>query len=200
MWKRRCLPRARTSRTLRPARSVVARRGTLKSVRTSTSPPKARSRRVAARWTVSPSGIATRLEAEAAGAEPASCGRKEFADRGSQDRLPVHPLDVERPEGASPRRLAHLVDRPTHLALIVGEREHRPPPCLQVRDEPAPDEHYVGAGLATGTVTFDGALGPLEGRAVLVCGIGRREHDRVRILGVIEERAHPVHRSHEREL
>src|SRR5215204_5363772 len=53
----RCLPRAATSRTAWPLRSAVANRGTRKSVATRRWPARAACMRVAARKTVSPSGI-----------------------------------------------------------------------------------------------------------------------------------------------
>ncbi len=53
----RCLPRGATSRTVRPARSTVAYRGTRKSLRVSTLPARASCSRRAACQTVSPSGM-----------------------------------------------------------------------------------------------------------------------------------------------
>src|ERR1019366_6393609 len=55
-WVSRCLPRGWVPETVRPVRSVVAYRGTRKSLRVSTRPARALSRWRAASQTVSPSG------------------------------------------------------------------------------------------------------------------------------------------------
>src|SRR4029450_13363153 len=132
----RCLPRAATSRTTWPLRSAVAKRGTRKSVAPSRSPARAVCMRLAARKTVSPSGIGgLAAQPEAAGGGPEPGLGQGPGQGGVGNGRPRGLLDPQPAQGAVADGQGEGVGRPAQPLLVVGEGEQGAAAAVHAHDQ-----------------------------------------------------------------
>src|SRR5688500_16171657 len=196
----RCLPAARTRSMVRPAivswSSTLASGASAVSNLVTFSPASASCSVRAARKMVSPSGICgSQLIAEGArsetglGKERGDCAprRRLVIDLGGEDGAPratrykrcQSPGDLA--SGHASRRLI-LRKKDGELLLAASH----------VADQPPIHENHARPDAATECSAR--AFGPFDDRAVWIRGIGRGEHDRLGIVGVLTERSQAVQR------
>src|SRR5215212_3057222 len=119
---------------------------------------------------------------------------------GADDRLAVDALEAELAAAVGRDERGERLEARAH-ARVVGLGEHEDPAAaaLDVEHGLAAGEDHVRARGALRALDLALALGPGQRRAIRLGGVGRREHDRRRlVLGLL--RAQALHRAREREL